>query len=48
MDKRKIIIKKEDFPKVRKPIAPPNKPHKDKSKYNRKDKHKKRTNDNSQ
>lgn len=35
--------KKEILPnpiKVRKPIAPPTKPHKDKSKYNRKKKHK--------
>lgn len=36
----KIIIKKEDLPKVRKPTAPPQKAFKDKSKYNRKEKHK--------
>ena len=28
--------------KIRKPIAPPTKPHKDKSKYDRKKKHKKK------
>ena len=37
----KIKIKKEDLPKIRKPLAPPTKPHKDKSKYSRKLKHKK-------
>lgn len=36
----KVTIKKEDLPKERKPIAPPQKVHKDKSKYNRKKKHK--------
>lgn len=40
MSKFKIVIKKEDLPKERLPIAPPNKPHKDKSKYNRRKKHK--------
>jgi hypothetical protein len=40
MKNRKVTIKKEDLPKLRKPLAPPTKPHKDKSKYNRKVKHK--------
>ena len=37
---KEIKIKKEDLPKERKPIAPPQKAHKDKSKYTRKSKHK--------
>jgi hypothetical protein len=37
---KKIIIKKEDLPKPRIPTAPPQKAFKDKSKYNRKKKHK--------
>ena len=37
---KKITIKKEDLPKIRKPIAPPGKAFKDKSKYSRKTKHK--------
>lgn len=36
---KKIKIKNEDI-KIRKPLAPPQKPHKDKSKYTRKNKHK--------
>ena len=39
---RKIRIEKEELPKVRKPIAPPQKAHKDKSKYTRKKKHRKK------
>lgn len=31
--------------KIRKPVAPPQKVHKDKSKYNRKEKHKKNEED---
>jgi hypothetical protein len=34
--KFKIKINKKDLPKKRIPIAPPNQPHKDKSKYDRK------------
>ncbi len=40
MKKQKIKINKEDLPKIRKPIAPPQKVFKDKSKYDRKKKHK--------
>lgn len=37
----KIINKiRKPMDSVRKPIAPPTKPHKDKSKYSRKEKHK--------
>jgi hypothetical protein len=39
-NKFKIKIDKKDLPKERIPIAPPTKPHKDKSKYSRKKKHK--------
>lgn len=37
----KIIIKKEDKPKIRKDFAPSEKVYKDKKKYTRKKKHKK-------
>lgn len=44
-EKNKIVIKKEDLPKPRIPTAPPTKVFKDKSKYNRKKKHKKSENE---
>jgi hypothetical protein len=43
MEKQKPIKKQKKVPmdKVRKPLLPPNKAHDDKSKYSRKEKHKK-------
>lgn len=39
--KKKRVIKGEETPKIRKPVAPPGFSFKDKKKYNRKDKFKK-------